>query len=984
MSIDPITPSSVHIIAHSKEVQDISDKIALSFSVQYELARGVSHGRWSWADVLQSDLRLLSGPNRSAANLDREEAALTEGRSRGLGLMGEWQEKADWYGGQVQLVARLEEVQGSFRLVLAKMEMRKSHRFGRYLASWRLLQVSVPQIIVSNRKEDLDAFFKQRFVLNGRVYVLCGSKDNKVFLLSIPEDYERSPRCVPTDARRVSLEDFVNWHNPLQLNGRQPVAKYVTRFDLGFSISVPVISILPGNTFYKDDEYAPHDPNKKPPAECIYTDGCGYMNGAALSAIARRMNLETRPTAVQGRIAGAKGLWVLHPRDQAPTGTPKIWIRNSQVKIQLDHKQPHPAHQIFDLLAPPRVTVPSRLSRLTILNLAHNGVSVATFVELMRDTLDAEMKLLTDWSGPKAMLLLWRAVERVGGVAMKRIMQHAQGATRAMGLTGRIREDDGAEVDNELEDPRLKSLLEQLESLDETELLSVNTFRDQFTGEPLGPHAVALDLIQAGFFPQKLKLLYDKIKWIVTKAIDDIIHEYHISVPLSAEAFIVPDPYGVLEEGEIHFKSSKPLKDSIGYEYPNILLGEVLIYRNPCRLPSDVRKVTAVRHAALAEYVDVIVLPKKGPRSLASILAGGDVCVCIYDPRLVESFQNSEISEAPDNFLKDNFEDQGKIQQVSEMADELGRLASDPDARRSKLQDCLLLGLANPPIGPYSKFHENAVYTHGYDAPESIRMAFMFNTVLDSRKTGYRVKPEVYKNDKMLYDKEQPDCLKSSKDVEIMRQGNVAELRRSHSAGQFILDALRKEGRRMRDEQIKRYDSLGSTLHNWSDVKDPDLVRPFDRARRHLDAPAFRHDFERIKAHIEEHIGKWQKVTSESRRTPPTPSKRENAKAASKNLKKQRREKWDTLVREFAAGPVLAEGSPLADIGDIELLKASWAYDMKPNFAWKVAFQALCRIKASTRAPVAFTGEFADAMSIPGSAGRVLEQCRLTAQGAAT
>lgn len=146
---------------------------------------------------------------------------MIEGRSRGLGLMGQWHEKANWYGGQVQLVARLEEVQSSFRLVLAKMEMRKSHRFGRHLASWRLLQVSVPQMIVSNRKQDLDAFFKQRFVLNGRVYVLCGSKDNKVFLLGIPEDYERSPRCVPADARRVSLEDFVNWHNPLQLNGRQ-------------------------------------------------------------------------------------------------------------------------------------------------------------------------------------------------------------------------------------------------------------------------------------------------------------------------------------------------------------------------------------------------------------------------------------------------------------------------------------------------------------------------------------------------------------------------------------------------------------------------------------------------------------------------------------------------------------------------------------------------------------------------------------------
>ena len=150
------------------------------------------------------------------------------------------------------------------------------------------------------------------------------------------------------------------------------------------------------------------DPNKKPPAECIYTDGCGWMNNAALSAIARQMGLEERPTAVQGRFGGAKGLWVLHPRDQSPI--PKIWIRESQVKINLDLNNLHPAHSIFDLLAPPRVTLPSRLSRLTILNLTHNGVLKETFVELMKETIEAEVKPLLQWTGLKAMALLWKAI----------------------------------------------------------------------------------------------------------------------------------------------------------------------------------------------------------------------------------------------------------------------------------------------------------------------------------------------------------------------------------------------------------------------------------------------------------------------------------------------------------------------------------------------------------------------------------------------
>ena len=331
--------------------------------------------------------------------------------------------------------------------------------------------------------------------------------------------------------------------------------KYVTRFDLGFSISVPALKFNSVNIHNIEDEcefdqskgiwvahgifldvsgYGPG--GKNAPAECIYTDGCGYMNGAALCTIARHMGLEERPTAVQGRIAGAKGLWVLHPRDQSPTGVPKIWIRKSQVKINLDLSHLHEAHCIFDLLAPPRVSVPSRLSRLTILNLSHNRVPVNVFVELMRDTLDAEVKALTDWVGSKAMLCLWKAVDKAGGVAMKRIMQHAQGTTRATGLTGRIREGDSEESDD-LVDPKLTDILQ---GLDESEMSSVSSMRDPCTGEPLSIHATVMDLLMAGFHPMKLQQLFDKLKIVVSGVIEGIIKDFHVSVPLSAEAFIVP------------------------------------------------------------------------------------------------------------------------------------------------------------------------------------------------------------------------------------------------------------------------------------------------------------------------------------------------------------------------------------------------------------------------------------------------------------
>ena len=59
------------------------------------------------------------------------------------------------------------------------------------------------------------------------------------------------------------------------------------------------------------------------------------------------------------------------------------------------------------------------------------------------------------------------------------------------------------------------------------------------------------------------------------------------------------------------------------------------------------------------------------------------------------------------------------------------------------------------------------------------------------------------------------------------------------------------------------------------------------------------------------------------------------------------------------------------------MLRASCAYGEKPRFAWSVAFQVLCRIKAASVGAAAMTSSFADAMSIPSSVVRVLEQSRL-------
>ncbi|KAI0640255.1 RNA dependent RNA polymerase-domain-containing protein [Trametes polyzona] len=1003
------TPQGVCIIAHSARPQALMDNMGIEWGVQYEIARGVSRGWWTWDDVTEARLKELRGQNEEAARkvpqvlphsptvgisqpdsqvwaeLDREEAAIIEGRQRGLGLQGPWKDTEDWYGGKIQQVARIEEANGALRLVLAPMEMRKSCRFARFLGSRRLLQVTVPREIQNKHGDKLKEFFLQKFVLCGRVFVAFGMKDGKIFLMETREDHERGAR-VMGDAQRMSLEEFVDWHNPLDRNGKQAVSKWTTRFDLGLSISVPALEFSPDNIYNLDDEYAVDKAVKK--TEHIYTDGCGFMNGAALSEIGRRMGYRTRPTAVQGRIAGAKGLWVLHPRQQSPTGTPKIWIRESQTKINLDLNNLHRAHCIFDLLAPPRVTLPSRLSRLTILNLSHNGVPTQTFVDLMRETLDEQVRALTRWSHPQDMQLLWATVNRLGHVTASRVQQYALGASRALGLSGRIREDEFPTDDppdllrelfdaaggRELDPEESEALLAELQSVD----AAPQRLRDRYTGEPLTIHGVVMDLLQAGFHPLRLPILYEKLKRITTKVIEDVIHDFHVSIPLSAEAFIVPDPYGVLEPGQIHFKSSEDLKPPLEDLNPNILTGEVLIYRNPNRLPSDVQKVTAVRHEKLADYTDVIVLPVKGPCSFASMLAGGDVCVCIYDPRLVADFRNSPLAVQPPNFLKDNFEDQGTIEQVAAVAAKMLEMANDPDGRRKKLQNALLSDLSRPLVGAYSMFHENAAYVHGYDALETIRNAFMFNTVLDARKSGLKVKDEVYRQDKRKYDRQRPACLSTrSAGAEGDLPSTVLPLTRPANLGTFILDKLLEEGKRMRNEHLSLYDSF-TRSHGYQERPDQELLRLYNQTLLFAQNPAVKEHITLIREHVDKHIKRWREAASSSSTTSRTPARTPRARRrTAAPTAVESRNKWKELAQSFATGPDLPSDSLLASLGDLDAVKASWAYAQHPRFAWSVAFQTLCRIKAMNQSAVVMTGSFADAMSISSSAVRVFEQSRL-------
>ena len=95
----------------------------------------------------------------------------------------------------------------------------------------------------------------------------------------------------------------------------------------------------------------------------------------------------------------------------------------------------------------------------------------------------------------------------------------------------------------------------------------------------------------------------------------------------------VPDPYGVLDEGEV-FVQLKPEKGDT-----KILEGRLLIFRNPCLHPGDCPTVSGVVREELRHLFNVIVFPVKGRNSLPATCSGGDLdgdlYAVIWDPHLI-------------------------------------------------------------------------------------------------------------------------------------------------------------------------------------------------------------------------------------------------------------------------------------------------------------------------------------------------------------
>jgi RNA-dependent RNA polymerase len=103
------------------------------------------------------------------------------------------------------------------------------------------------------------------------------------------------------------------------------------------------------------------------------------------------------------------------------------------------------------------------------------------------------------------------------------------------------------------------------------------------------------------------------------------------------------DELAVVEYGECFVQVSLPLEEDTisgnSRHKKQVITGKVIMAKNPCLHPGDIRILQAVDRPELHHLVDCLVMPQKGERPHSNEASGsdldGDIYFVSWDPRLI-------------------------------------------------------------------------------------------------------------------------------------------------------------------------------------------------------------------------------------------------------------------------------------------------------------------------------------------------------------
>jgi len=481
----------------------------------------------------------------------------------------------------------------------------------------------------------------------------------------------------------ITLEELTEWHMSFDANKSSTDLKLFSRWSIAHSKTKPTVVLEQHEFLYLPDE----------PGKPVMNDGCALMSLACAQAIwAAYGGVGEVPSAVQGRVGGAKGLWLVDYHNTFPDVSERgFWIQvsDSQLKIKphpRDISDADPAQRTFEVLKHSRPCKEGHLNFQFLTILEDRRVPRAVLCEaLLADTRRYSDSLI-------------EAVGNSNPIELRSFMHKYHRSTRSdeqIALLGSFPNDRNEQINM---------------------------------------------LLDSGFKPRECNKLL--------KGVGELLHDYMMSyvgklwiqLSYSTTCFCAPDPLGVLEPGEVYLGFSEKFPDPrTGVNEWCLNDIDVLVARNPAYLPSDMQKRHAVYKHELRNFKDVILFSVKGSRSTASLLSGGDydgdTVTVIWDPAIVDPFEGKEV---PQDLPSES--QCGMVPLSRPLSNVFTAERPRAEAMADFLRACITFNSHPNLMGRCSVEHEKLVYKQSppdLSSRGAVRLAALAGYLVDCNKQGY-------------------------------------------------------------------------------------------------------------------------------------------------------------------------------------------------------------------------------------------------------
>lgn len=433
-------------------------------------------------------------------------------------------------------------------------------------------------------------------------------------------------------------------------------------------------------------------------------DGVARMSRKVAERIRALLGLSTIPSAVQGRLGSAKGMWIVDVNDSSD----ELWIETypSQRKWDLDWihaDEDHLTLEIRKYASMPK-SASFNLQFLPVLeNRAIDRPKMRRAVgELLRDNLQQEL------NGQKR--------------ALQSSMQYRQWTH---------------------------------ENASHKQDRMIHGHIPYLGGMPQEDEELMNCMLDAGFDPRSNAFLKKIAYEMQRRKCQALTKKLNTKVGRSAYLYMVMDFWGVLEENEVHVGFSTAFEADDAWSKTMIHGTDVLVARSPAHFISDIQRVKAVFKPELADLTDVIVFSSKGNVPLADKLSGGDydgdlAWVC-WDFRIVENFQNAAVEKQPDlsHFMPKDKETFSNILLQTKKPD--GK-ASLGNAVSGMMQKSFAFNLTKSMLGACTNYKERLCYQNNTVGDDTARLlSTLLSNLVDQAKQGVQFTAEDFEHLKQHY-----------------------------------------------------------------------------------------------------------------------------------------------------------------------------------------------------------------------------------------